>query len=272
MTERIQIAFIGGGMMSEAIISAIIDNKDVLPVDMIVGELLEERREYLSSNYGIATVASNVDAINGAQMVVLAVKPQHLQSVMVELRGHILPSQTVVSIIAGATTNTIVGGLGHQAVIRVMPNTPARIGHGMTVWTSSPVVSNGHIDITKTILSALGQEIYVAEEKYLDMATALSASGPAYVFLFIEGLIDAGVGLGLTREMASALAVQTVYGSINLLMSTGDTPSDLRNMVTSPGGTTAAALSEFERRGFRGTVIDAVVKAYEKAIDLGKQQ
>ena len=160
-------------------------------------------------------------------------------------------------------------GLGHDAVIRVMPNTPAQIGAGMTVWTASPAVPEAQIEATRLMLRTLGEELYVADERLVDMATALSASGPAYVFLFIEALIDAGVYLGMPRDMARKLALQTVAGSTRLVDETGLHPAQLKDMVTSPGGTTIEALRTFERGRFRATVIDAVKAAYEKSQALG---
>ena len=150
-----------------------------------------------------------------------------------------------------------------------MPNTPSQVGQGMSVWTALPEVSSEDIDLAQGILKTLGKEIYVSEEKHLDMATALSASGPAYVFIFLEALIDAGVYLGLQRDMAETLATQTIHGSIALVRESGKHPADLRNMVTSPGGTTAEALLALEEGGFKGILLDAVIAAYQKAITLG---
>ena len=151
-----------------------------------------------------------------------------------------------------------------------MPNTPAQIGAGMTMWTCAEAVSNEHRDFTKSILSTVGDEIYVDDEKYLDMATALSASGPAYVFLILEALIDAGVYVGLPRDIARRLALQTVKGSVELVVKSGSHPSELKDMVTSPGGTTAEGLQTLERAGVPAALVDAVNAAYLKSIRLGQ--
>jgi pyrroline-5-carboxylate reductase len=165
-----------------------------------------------------------------------------------------------------------VDGLGHPYVIRVMPNTPAQIGQGMSLWTCAPQVDGEMRRSARSILETMGKELYVSEEKYLDMATALSASGPAYVFLFIEALIDSGVHLGLPRAMSRTLALQTVLGSARLVEATGRHPAELKDMVTSPGGTTVEALLALEEGGFRATVINAVLAAYEKSVELGREK
>jgi pyrroline-5-carboxylate reductase len=271
MAKELTLAFIGGGTMGEAILAAVLRNGLAAPGAIAVGEPLAQRQEYLRGRYGVQTTSENLRAIHGAQMVVLAVKPQQLGHVMAELQGRLAHSQAVLSIVAGATVETISNGLDHPVVIRVMPNTPAQVGQGMSVWTTAPEVSAGQRQATQEILRTLGLEIYVSEEKYLDMATALSASGPAYVFLFLEALIDAGVYLGLPRDMAQTLAIQTILGSATLARESGKHPAELRNMVTSPGGTTAEALLTLEEEGLRGIIINAVIAAHEKAIALGEE-
>ena len=182
------------------------------------------RREYLSGRYGTRAVTDNHSAIDGADIVVIAVKPQQLSEVLEELSGNLNESQSLLSIVAGASMQSVAEGANHAAVIRVMPNTPAQVGQGMTVWTASPEVPESHREAAGEIFDSLGIATYVAEEKYLDMATALSASGPAYVFLFLESLIDAGVYMGLPREMAQTLALQTIEGSAALARESGEAP------------------------------------------------
>jgi len=272
MAKELTIAFIGGGTMAEAIVAGVLEKRLASSSSITVGDPVAQRQEYLKGRYGVQTTAENLSAIDGAQIVVLAVKPQQLGDVMVELQGRLASSQAVLSIVAGATVESISRGLDHPVVIRVMPNTPAQVGQGMSVWTTAPEVSDGQRDVTREMLKTLGEEIYVSEEKYLDMATALSASGPAYVFLFLEALIDAGVYLGLPRDMAQTLATQTLLGSAALAKESGKQhPAELRNMVTSPGGTTAEALLALEEAGFRGIIINAVIAAHEKAITLGQE-
>jgi pyrroline-5-carboxylate reductase len=265
-----RLAFIGGGTMAEAIIGGVLSAKLADPEEICVGEPRAERQQYLSHRYGVLASQDNLKAAQGAELVVLAIKPQDLPVVFQQLNGQLEPEQVALSIVAGARMSTLTQGLNHTAVIRVMPNTPAQIGHGMSLWTSSRQVDETMRELTQSILGTIGREIYVDDEKYLDMATALSASGPAYVFLFIEALIDAGVYVGLPRDMARTLALQMVYGSTRLMMDTGKHPAELKDMVVSPGGTTAEALQALERNGVPAAVVDAVNAAYQKSIMLGQ--
>ena len=189
---------------------------------------------------------------------------------MAELRRSLTKDQSALSIVAGAKMESLAKGLAHESVIRVMPNTPAQIGSGMSLWTCSPGVAEGNREMARAVLGSVGLEIYVDDEKYMDMATALSASGPAYVFLFIEALIDAGVYVGMPREMARTLALQTVLGSTRLVMETGRHPADLKDMVVSPAGTTAEALRVLEENGVPAAVVAAVDAAYKKSVQLGQ--
>jgi len=255
--------------MAEAIIGGILNGKLASPEEVKVGEPLEERRAYLQEKYGVDAQPGNLDVVRDAELVVLSVKPQNLPDVMTELASSLNSQHTVLSIIAGARMDTLLSGLSHPAVVRVMPNTPAQIGYGMSVWTASPDVPDHMVETSRDILRTLGDELYVKDEKLIEMATALSASGPAYVFLFIEALIDAGVYLGMQRDMARQLVIQTLLGSTELVRQSGRHPADLKDMVTSPGGTTAEALRTFEQGGFKGAVIDAVVAAYDKSKALG---
>ena len=268
-----KLAFIGGGVMAEAIIGGVLAAKLTPPQDISVGEPVEARREHLAWMHGVRAFSDNSDAISEADLVFLAVKPQALSEVLISVGNAMDSSQTLASIVAGATMDTLLGGLmGQGAVIRVMPNTPAQIGAGMSVWTATNSVSQAMRDATGDILRTLGDEIYVPDEKLIDMSTALSASGPAYVFLFIEALIDAGVYLGMARDMARRLALQTVLGSAQLVEQTGRHPAELKDMVTSPGGTTIAALHAMESGGFRAAVLDSVIAAYDKSQALGRKQ
>ncbi len=264
-----KIAFVGGGVMAEAIIGGIVGAEVASPSDICVGEPSEPRRSHLEEAYSVRTTADNLEAINGAKLTVLAVKPQTLPYVYPQLRDSLTQDNTVVSIVAGATINSLTTGLGHASVIRVMPNTPAQIGAGMTMWIATEAVPGETVDTARCIVQTLGKEVYTDDEKMMDMATALSASGPAYVFLFIESLIDAGVYLGLSREVSRQLAIQTVLGSTQLVQNTGLHPAELKDMVTSPGGTTIEAIRAFEEGRFRGLVFNAVNAAYEKSKALG---
>ena len=256
--------------MAEAILGGVLAAKVAEPGDIHIGEPRPERCQFLARQYGVHTTQDNLKAAQGADLILLAIKPQDLPAVSTQLRGHLQPQQAALSIIAGAKLATLSKGLGHAAVIRVMPNTPAQIRCGMSLWTCAKEVGQAPRDATRSILGTVGLEIYTDDEKYLDMATALSASGPAYVFLFIEALIDAGVFVGLPRDMARTLALQTVLGSTRLVMETGKHPGELKDMVVSPGGTTAEALQVLEHRAVPGAVVEAVQAAYQKSIKLGQ--
>jgi pyrroline-5-carboxylate reductase len=262
--KRIRIAFIGGGAMGEAMARCLLTKKVAAPQDMVVSDISSVRRELLSRKYAVSALADNRDAVKNADLIILAVKPQNLHQVMDELKG-LAPEQLVLSIVAGTTLSTLRRGLSHSSVIRAMPNMPAQIGEGMTIWTATTETEQRQKKLAQTVLAALGKEIYVADEKYLGMATALSGSGPAYVFLFIEALVDAGVHIGLPRDMAQQLVIQTILGSTYTVTETGKHPADLRNMVTSPGGTTTEALFRLEKRRFHSLILEAVAAAYRKA-------
>lgn len=264
------LSIIGPGVMAEAIIAGLIRNQ-VLPSQKIIAAgPRPERGSELIEHYGIRFSTDNTEAVSNADIVILAVKPQKLRAVLAGLRGKIDSRALVLSIIAGASIQTISSGLEHPAVIRAMPNTPAQIGQGITVWTASPAVTEPQLEAARLILSALGQEIFVEEENYLDMATALSGTGPAYVFLFMEALIDAGVHLGFPRRIAEQLVTQTLRGSVEYYALKKDHPAHLRNQVTSPGGTSAAALYYLEKAGFRTALSRAIWAAYERSQELGR--
>ena len=252
--------------MAQAIISGVKDAG--IDASIIVGEPFEARRESLKSDLGVEVTASNREAIAGADIVVLSVKPQQLEAVAEELDGALNADQTVLSIMAGVKIHSIGLKLNHTKLIRVMPNTPAQIRKGISAWTASDDVEQATLDFVARMLSAIGDELKFSDEKNIDIATALSGSGPGYVFVFIEALTDAGVELGLPVHVARHLASQTVLGSAALQRESGKHPAELRNMVTSPGGTTAAGLAALEMGGFRANVADAVRAAFERGEEL----
>jgi pyrroline-5-carboxylate reductase len=265
-----KIAFIGGGNMGEAMLSAVLEKGLSIPQAVSVCDVDKERCDYLVREYSVAVTGSNRQAAEMSDVVVLAIKPQNLAEVMAELDGQLKPSQLVLSIIAGAKINTLSLGLKHGCIVRVMPNTPAQIGEGMSVWTATAEVTEQQRGWAGAILGAMGKELYVDDERYIDMATAVSGSGPAYVFLFMESLVDAAVGIGLPQDMAKELVLQTVLGSERFAQKSGKELAELRRMVTSPGGTTAEALLQFEKGEFTDLVKQAVKAAYDKAKELGK--
>jgi len=263
-----KISFVGGGIMGEAIIKSLLAKGEVKPGDIAVSDVSQSRRDILKERHGIETVADNREVVKGVEVVILAVKPQELSKVTGELKG-LLSQQLVLSIAAGATLESLHQGLGHSCLVRAMPNMAAQIGEGMTVWTATDGVNQKQKEMAQSILAAMGKEIYVSGEKYIDMATALSGSGPAYVFLIIEALIDAGVHIGLPRDIAEKLVVQTMLGSTRAVEVMGKHPAELKNMVTSPGGTTAEGLLQLEAGGLRSLLLQAVIAAYNKAKSLG---
>jgi len=264
-----RISFVGGGKMGEAIARGILEAGVAARDDVRIAEPIEARRGYLTEKLGVEVQPSALDVLDDADLLILAIQPRDLAAAMRDIGPHLTDGHVVISIVAGAAMDTLLTGLKHSAVIRVMPNTPAQIGAGMTVWTASPDVPEAKIEAARRVLQTLGEEMYVGNEKLVDMATALSASGPAYVFLFIEALIDSGVYLGMPRDMARKLVLQTVAGSTRLVEESGLHPAQLKDMVTSPGGTTIEALRTLERGRFRATVIEAVRAAYEKSKALG---
>ncbi len=270
MSEFKTIAIIGPGAMAEAIIGGLLRKAITTPDCILVSGPRAERTAELQSRYGVKPYQDNSAAASQADAIILAIKPQRLSQVLPELAGHIPSGALVLSIIAGATIPTLSEALKHAAVVRSMPNTPAHIGEGVTVWAAAPAVSSEQRELARQILDALGQEVFVEDESYLDMATALSGTGPAYVFLFMEGLIDAGVHMGLPRRIAEQLVQQTILGSVSYYQKNKIHPAQLRNQVTSPGGTTAAALYYLEKAGFRTAISRAIWAAYERTLELGR--
>ena len=265
------IAFIGPGVMAEAMIAGLLHKKLAKPENIIAAGPREERGTDLKEKYKIQTSLDNASAASHADVVVLSVKPQRLTEVMKSIKG-IRPDALVLSIIAGANIKKISAGLKHKSVVRSMPNTPGQIGEGITVWTSSKEVTEEQQATARAILGALGEEVFVEDESYLDMATALSGSGPAYVFLFTEALIDAGVHMGFPRRIAEQLVLQTIKGSASFYEQAGRHPATLRNQVTSPGGTSAEALYYLEKAGFRTALSRAIWAAYQRSLELGKEK
>lgn len=270
MLKNSRIAFIGSGVMAEAILQGLLRQQLVDPSGVCCSDPFPARLRELSERYGVGSTNVNTEAVRGADIVVLSVKPQVLGEVLDQLRGQITPEQFVVSIVAGATMGSIGKRLDHRTIVRAMPNTPARIGQGMTVWTATKSVDERLAGQARTMFGALGEEIFVDHEEYLDMATALSGTGPAYVFLFMEALIDAGVHLGFSRRIAQQLVLQTIQGSVAFARTSEAHPAELRNMVTSPGGTSAEAIYQLEKGGMRTVMSRAVFAAFQKSRRLSR--
>ncbi|MFB2879417.1 pyrroline-5-carboxylate reductase [Floridanema aerugineum] len=270
MRSDLQMAFIGSGVMAEAMISGLLAKKVVTADQIIASDPLESRRLYMQQTYSIRTTSHNTEAIQGAAIAVLSVKPQVLGSLMQTLRGKIALDTLIMSIVAGASITSLSQGLNHASIVRAMPNTPAQVGMGMTVWSASPEVTEVQHSYSKIILQALGEEMEVLHEYEIDRATGISGAGPAFVFLLIEAIIDAGVQMGFTRDQAQILTLQTIAGSVELMRRTNEHPTKLRNQVTSPGGATAVGLYELEKGRIRTTICDAVFATFERTQKLGK--
>lgn len=263
------LAFIGSGVMGEAMIKGLLGRDLVQPSQIIASDLHADRCDLLKAMYGISATLHNAEAAADADVIVLSVKPQVMEKVLPELRGVIKPDALILSIAAGVTIRTIGTGAYNMHVVRAMPNTPGQIGQGMTVWTANAVVDARQRQQAKLMLGALGDEMYVEDERFLDMATALNGTGPAYVFMFMEALIDAGVHMGLPRRDAERLVVQTVRGSVEFAMQSHLHPAEMRNQVTSPGGTSAEAIYQLEKGGLRTVIADGVWAAYRRSQALG---
>jgi len=283
--ENARLAFIGCGVMAEAIIAGLLRRQLVTPDQIVGSHPRVNRREELYTKYGTRMFENNREAVLEAHpgdaageaaqdgsLVILAVKPQRLNKVLQELKGAIHPDQLVVSIVAGARCEAIAGQLLHPAIARAMPNTPAQIGEGMTAWTATAEVSETQEREVSSMLEALGQAMRVENERQIDMATALSATGPTYVFLMMEALVDAGVHMGFSRHVAQDLVQQMMLGSVLFAKESQKHPAELRNMVTSPGGTSAEAIYQMEKGGLRTVLSKAVWAAYQRAEALGRKE
>jgi len=273
MALRGKLGFIGGGRMGEAMIQGLLKSGIIAAADILVTDPVAERRAYLADIYGVSTYDSNQDEHlwSCCATVILAVKPQIMQDVLQGAKNKINESHLVISIAAGIQSSFIDTNLAgtNCRIIRVMPNTPAFVLEAASAVSQGPRASREDMDTAVTIFNSIGKSL-ILDEKYFDAVTGLSGSGPAYVFTFIEALIDAGLKVGLNRTDAEFLVMQTVLGSVKLAMNSNEHPAQLRAMVTSPGGTTIAGLHELEAAGFSGIIMDAVEAATERSKELGK--
>lgn len=266
------IAFIGAGIMGEAMIRGLLSQEIVQPEQIIASDPWQERLEYIQGQYGVQVTADNTVAAEAGQVIVLSIKPQSLDKVMPNVRGHLRRRDLLISILAGVPIKKLADGMAHAAVARAMPNTPAQIGQGITVWTATKEVEEAHKQQAQAILGSFGEQVFMDDERYLDMATALSGTGPAYVFMVMEAMIDAGVHLGFSRHIATKLVFQTMRGSVEYAAQSNKHVAELRNQVTSPGGTTASALYQLEKGGLRTVLSRGIWAAYERSVELGRGQ
>ena len=272
-----KLTFIGCGVMGESMIAGLLRKNLVAAEQIAASHPRENRRGELREKYGISVYESNVETVESVKdsadsAVFLCVKPQRVGGVLSELNGVVDARQMILSIVAGATIETIGAALNNRHIVRAMPNTPSQIGAGMTAWTCTEYVADAQRGNIKTLLSALGKEIYVESENMIDMATSLSATGPTYIFMVMEALTDAGVHLGFSREVSKELVQETMLGSVLFAMESHKHPAELRNMVTSPGGTSAAAIYQMEKGGLRTVLSKAVHAAYQRAVALGQKK
>jgi pyrroline-5-carboxylate reductase len=268
--KGLHLSFIGAGAMAEAMIGGLLSRHQLEPKYITASDRHPERLRQIRDAFHIHTTLDNVTAAKKGQVVVLAVKPQVLPAVFRELHGAVRKNALVLSIVAGTTIESIATGLMHRAIVRTMPNTPAQVGEGMTVWVATPEVSDAQREQATAIVAALGHQLYAEDEKFLDMATAISGSGPAYVFLMMEALMDAAVHLGFSRADSRELVVQTIRGAAVFAEKSSAHPAEMRNMVTSPGGTSADALYQLEKGAFRTVLSKAVLAAYQRSAALGQ--
>lgn len=264
-----RVAVVGTGAMGGALIAGLLRDGMTLPEAISAYDPDVARGEALAKSYGINFTETNNDAVGEADIVFLSVKPQIMIPVMEDLRKKVPSRALVVSIAAGITLDQIVTALDHPTVIRAMPNTPGKVGQGTIAWVATPEVNEFQRVQAQALLGGLGKTIFFEKEADIDRVTAISGSGPAYVLLFMEALIDAGVRLGLSRSVAEQLVYQTVAGTVNYAQEAGAHPAQLRNEVTSPAGTTAEALNVFEAHGLRNAVSEAVQAAYKRSQELG---
>jgi pyrroline-5-carboxylate reductase len=278
----IKFGTIGGGVMGEALLSRLIAQKVYLPSEILVSDPQPQRREFLTATYGIGTTASNLEVATATEVLFLAIKPQIFEKVALELAVGIdrqqanngetansQPEAAIVSILAGVPLSKLEAAFPGRVVLRVMPNTPATVGAGMSAIAPGKLVQPADLELVKRIFEAVGEVVEVPESM-LDAVTGLSGSGPGYVAIFIEALTDGGVCAGLPRAIASQLAIQTVFGTAKLLQETGMHPAELKDRVTSPGGTTIAGIAKLESSGFRSAAIEAVKAACLRSQELGK--
>lgn len=264
-----QLGIIGGGVMAEAILSGLLAQNAYAAADLIVSDVTAHRLDHLATTYGIATTLSNLEVAQAAATVVLAVKPQTFSSIAAEFAGAAISCDLWLSILAGVPLSKLEAALGEHAIIRVMPNTPALVGAGITALAPGKSAQPYHVATAEKIFAAVG-EVLTVSETWMDAITGLSGSGPAFVAIAIEALTDGGVAAGLPRPIAAKLAVQTVRGTTELMIQKDLHPALLKDQVTSPGGTTIAGVASLEASGFRSALIGAVQAAYRRSQELGR--
>lgn len=271
MLKGKKIGFLGAGNMAEAIIHGLIKSGEVEEADIIASDRNIERLNVVVEGYGIEGFSKNFEVARRSDIIIVAVKPQVINSALEDISPEITDDKIVISIAAGIRIDNIASKLPKRAkIVRVMPNTPALVLSGASAICAGDGVSENEKTAAIAIFEAVGKAVTVDNEDLIDAVTGLSGSGPAFVYTFIEALSDAGVRAGLSREVATTLASQTVYGSAKVVIEQGRHPAELRDMVTSPGGTTIAGMGKLEEKGFRSAVMEAVDTAVKRSKELGK--
>ena len=276
MLSNKKIGFVGGGNMAEAIVKGLLSSSLVASKDICISDLISDRLEYLSKEYKVKTIGDNRELVKKSDILVLAIKPQAVKKVLESFSDLVNSNKTIISVAAGISIKLIEGILNAEgkkkiSVIRTMPNTPALVQEGATAICGSKNSSKLDIKIAHHIFKAIGQTVDI-EEIHIDAVTGLSGSGPAYIFMIIEALSDAGVKVGLSREVSNTLTIQTILGSAKLARDGGKHPGELKDMVTSPGGTTISGLHMLEEGGIRNALMNAVEMATQRSKELGKNK
>lgn len=265
------VGFIGAGNMGEVLIRGLIQSGKVKASDIIASDVNRGRMQYISDTYGVRTTTSNVEVVESASIVIIAVKPQNIDDLLDELSHSSHEGHLFISIVAGITTERLAAKMHHKSgIIRVMPNAPASVLAGIAALYPGRNISPEDLQRATSIFECVGRTVVIRNESLMDVVTGLSGSGPAFVFLVIESLSDAGVQLGISRKESSLLAAQTVYGAAKMLLETGRHPSELKDIVATPGGTTFAGLKMLEKGNFRSTIMDAVEAATARSRELGE--
>jgi pyrroline-5-carboxylate reductase len=264
------VGIIGAGNMGEVLIRGLIQSGKVKETDILASDVSPDRTAYIAKTYGIRIAPSNAELVEKASIVIIAVKPQNIDDLLEELATSSHEGHLFISIAAGVTTEKLAGKMHHRSgIIRVMPNAPASVLAGIAALCPGRNVSPADLQRAVSIFECVGKAVIIKNEALMDVVTGLSGSGPAFVFLVIESLSDAGVQLGISRKESSLLAAQTVYGAAKMLLETGRHPSELKDIVATPGGTTFAGLKMLEKGNFRSTIMEAVEAATIRSRELG---
>ncbi|MGM0501171.1 MAG: pyrroline-5-carboxylate reductase [Bacillota bacterium] len=265
-----KVGFIGAGSMAEALIKGVLAKEIIVPSNIYISDINQTRLEELKSEYGVTTAANNTELVKEVDYIILAVKPQIIKAVLADVGTEITAQQKVFSIAAGVETKQIEQLLNQVPVVRLMPNTPALIGEAAIAYSLGEYASNSEIEFVEQFFSVVG-EVLKVKETLMDAVTGLSGSGPAYIYLIIEAFSDAGVNMGLPRDKSTKLALQTIIGAAKMVKETDLHPGELKDMVTSPGGTTIKGMQQLEEAGLRGILYQTVEAATNKSKELKKE-